>query len=87
MNENVIHVINLHHEVYNYLIEQCVTEVKFIKMIERECYKYIRIMLELKNIVFWDPGLCGSCKNRRFGGTYRIHYHYHYHSSKKNHRE
>jgi hypothetical protein len=23
----------------------------------------------LKNCVFWDVTLCGSCKNRRFGGT------------------
>jgi hypothetical protein len=22
-----------------------------------------------KNGVFWDVTLCGSCKNRRFGGT------------------
>jgi hypothetical protein len=26
----------------------------------------------LKNGVFWDVTPCGSCKNRRFGGTYRI---------------
>jgi hypothetical protein len=24
----------------------------------------------LKNGVFWDVMSCGSCKNRRFGGTY-----------------
>jgi hypothetical protein len=23
----------------------------------------------MKNGVFWDVTLCGSCKNRRFGGT------------------
>jgi hypothetical protein len=23
----------------------------------------------MKNRVFWDVMLCGSCKNRRFGGT------------------
>jgi hypothetical protein len=23
----------------------------------------------MKNAVFWDVMLCGSCKNRRFGGT------------------
>jgi ribosomal protein S14 len=23
--------------------------------------------------VFWDVGLCRSCVNRRFGGTYRLH--------------
>jgi hypothetical protein len=26
-----------------------------------------------KNAVFWDVALCGSCKTRRFGGTYRFH--------------
>jgi hypothetical protein len=24
----------------------------------------------MKNGVFWDVTLCGSCKNRCFGGTY-----------------
>jgi hypothetical protein len=27
-----------------------------------------------KNGVFWDVTPCGSCKNRRFGGTYRFHH-------------
>jgi hypothetical protein len=26
-----------------------------------------------KNVVFWDVSPCGSCKNRRFGGTYRLY--------------
>jgi hypothetical protein len=26
----------------------------------------------LKNGVFWDVTSCGSCKIRRFGGTYRL---------------
>jgi hypothetical protein len=26
----------------------------------------------MKNGVFWDVTACGSCKNRRFGGTYRL---------------
>jgi hypothetical protein len=25
-----------------------------------------------KNTAFWDVTLCGSCKNSRFGGTYRF---------------
>jgi amino acid permease len=29
----------------------------------------------LKNIVFWDVSPCGSCRNRRFGRTYRLHLH------------
>jgi hypothetical protein len=28
----------------------------------------------MKNAVFLDVTLCGSCKNRRFGGTYRLKY-------------
>jgi hypothetical protein len=27
----------------------------------------------MKNGVFWDVTPCGCCKNRRFGGTYRLH--------------
>jgi hypothetical protein len=27
-----------------------------------------------KNGVFWDVTPCGSCKNRRFGGTYRLYH-------------
>jgi hypothetical protein len=27
---------------------------------------------KLKNGVFWDVRPCGSCKNRRFGGTWRL---------------
>jgi hypothetical protein len=26
----------------------------------------------MKNGVLWDVTPCGSCKNRRFGGTYRL---------------
>jgi hypothetical protein len=29
----------------------------------------------MKNTVFWDVTPCGSCKNRRFGGTYHLHLH------------
>jgi hypothetical protein len=28
----------------------------------------------MKNAVFWDVTPCGSCKNRRFGGIYRLHH-------------
>jgi hypothetical protein len=27
-----------------------------------------------KNVIFWDVTPCGTCKNRRFGGTYRLHH-------------
>jgi hypothetical protein len=28
----------------------------------------------VQNGVFWDVTPCGSCKNRRFGGTQRLHH-------------
>jgi hypothetical protein len=28
----------------------------------------------MKNAVFWDVAPCISCVNRRFGGTYRLHF-------------
>jgi hypothetical protein len=28
----------------------------------------------MKNGVFWDVTPCGFCKNRRFGGTKRLHH-------------
>jgi hypothetical protein len=27
----------------------------------------------MKDAIFWDVSPCGSCKNQRFGGTYRLH--------------
>jgi hypothetical protein len=36
-------------------------------------YKHVRFevftAVNMKNGVFWDVTQCGSCKNRRFGGT------------------
>jgi hypothetical protein len=32
-----------------------------------------RLHMLLKNAVFWDVTLCGSCKNRHFGVMYRFH--------------
>jgi hypothetical protein len=28
----------------------------------------------MKNAVLWDVAARGSCKNRRFGGTYHLHH-------------
>jgi hypothetical protein len=36
----------------------------------------------LMNAVFWDAIPCGSCNNRRFRGTYRLH-----HLGEKNRRD
>jgi hypothetical protein len=32
----------------------------------------LRTVMTLKNGVFWVVTPCGSCKNRRFGGTWRL---------------
>jgi hypothetical protein len=28
----------------------------------------------MMNAIFWDVTPCGSCRKRRFGGTYRLHH-------------
>jgi hypothetical protein len=28
---------------------------------------------DMQNVVFWDVAPCGSCRSRRFRGTYRRH--------------
>jgi hypothetical protein len=33
----------------------------------------LKVSFYLKNVVFWDVGLCRYCVNRRFGGMYRLH--------------
>jgi hypothetical protein len=38
-------------------------------------YPHIKPKTFLKNGIFWDVTPCGSCKNRRFGGTSRLHHH------------
>jgi hypothetical protein len=35
---------------------------------------YVFTAVTMKNGVFWDVTPFGSCKNRRFGGTYRLLY-------------
>jgi hypothetical protein len=32
------------------------------------------MVMPMNNTVFWVVTLCGSCMNRRFGGTYRLHH-------------
>jgi hypothetical protein len=38
--------------------------------------RYVRFevftTVTMKNAVFWDVTPCASCKNRRFGGIYRL---------------
>jgi hypothetical protein len=38
-------------------------------------YTWLRVqVMKLKNGVFWDVTPCGSCKNRHFWGTLRLHH-------------
>jgi hypothetical protein len=32
------------------------------------------MVMPMNNTVFWVVTLSGSCKNRRFGGTYRLNH-------------
>jgi hypothetical protein len=44
--------------------------------------KICQTVVSLKNAVLWNATPCGSCKNQRFGGTYRLH-----HQGDKNRRD
>jgi hypothetical protein len=35
-------------------------------------YECMNVLWTVKNGVFWVVTPCGSCKNRRFGGTWRL---------------
>jgi hypothetical protein len=41
-----------------------------------QCYVRFEVftVMTMKNAVFWDVTPCGSCKDRRYGGTYRFHH-------------
>jgi hypothetical protein len=36
---------------------------------------FANISQAIKNSILWDVTPCGCCKNRHFGGTYRLHHH------------
>jgi hypothetical protein len=44
------------------------------KLPRRDVRFEVLTAVTMKNAVFWDVTLCGSCKKRRFGGTYRLHH-------------
>jgi hypothetical protein len=44
--------------------------MKWVRHVARRLQK--RIVYRLKNGVFWVVTPCGSCNNRRFGGTWRL---------------
>jgi hypothetical protein len=43
-----------------------------LKLVERYVRFEVFTAVTMKNGVFWDVMPCGSCKNRRFGGTWRL---------------
>jgi hypothetical protein len=50
-----------------------VEKTKYLSLMENELESYVRFevftAVTMKNDVFWNVKSCGSCKNRRFGGT------------------
>jgi hypothetical protein len=53
---------------------QVTAEDRFMNSDYNECGRYQRSnKLHLANGVFWDVVPCGSCRNSRFGGMYRLH--------------
>jgi hypothetical protein len=42
------------------------------------CHQFVRfevfMAVTMKNVIFWDVTPCGSCKNRRLGGTCGLHH-------------
>jgi hypothetical protein len=47
-----------------------------ISFINANIFQFVRFevftAVAMKNDVFWDVTPCGSCKNRRFGGTWHL---------------
>jgi hypothetical protein len=56
-------IISCRHFHEEFLFRETSLNVRF------EAFKAVT----MKNVVFWDVIPCGSCKCRRFGGTYRLH--------------
>jgi hypothetical protein len=50
--------------------------VRTVKISDPTLFNLVRFevftAVTMKNGVFWDVTPCGSCKNRRFGGTWRL---------------
>jgi hypothetical protein len=54
---------NLMHNHRKWNFAECI----YKNFLSKECYS-------MKNAVIWDMTPSGSCKNRRFGGTDRLHH-------------
>jgi hypothetical protein len=58
-----VYLTMVNHKIYNVSIK--LTQQEYV--LKSALFFHDRI--HLKNSVFWDVTPCGSCKNRRFGGT------------------
>jgi hypothetical protein len=63
--ELFVNTVHNFWESHGYMLIHCQTEG-----IEFEVFTAVT----MKNAVLWNVTLCGSCKNLRFGGTYRLHH-------------
>jgi hypothetical protein len=46
---------------------------KFVNVVTSDVGFDVLTAATMRNAVFWDLTLCGSCKNWRFGRTYHLH--------------
>jgi hypothetical protein len=58
-----------HFDYYNLLFDQFYAMYASLRAVN-SCVRFdVFTAVTMKNGVFWDVTSCGSCKNRRFGGT------------------
>jgi hypothetical protein len=50
--------------------------IRGLQLIVLTCERHLygEHKMVMKNVLFWDVMPCGSCKNRRFRGTYHLHH-------------
>jgi hypothetical protein len=70
INENIyLYVVKL-STILVINIQITIVLVKLAFLLRSEVFTAVT----MKNAVFWDVMPSGSCKNRRFGGTQRLHH-------------
>jgi hypothetical protein len=62
------------------ILKEVATKIEFVRF-------EVLTAVTMKNVVFWDVALCRFCVNRRFGGTYRLHFQSRKNSRSSNQRE
>jgi hypothetical protein len=56
-------------------MSRCTLGLKAVRSATEGAYRVVMTLLNnpsIKNGVFWVVTPCGSCKNRRFGGSWRL---------------